>query len=92
MHKSIKQPGEWIVYIVPAVRGVKTNAVIAECTVREAIERMVDRTPLKARRNEKTKEIAVTAAMLSRAPSPRPPAGFVTRTAVRPTIDRSIST
>jgi hypothetical protein len=52
---------------------------------------MLDRTTLKARRNEKTKEIAVTTAMLSRAP-PRPPAGFVNRTTVRPSIDNSIST
>lgn len=80
MHKSIKQSGEWIVYVVPAVRRVKTNGVIAECTA------------LKARQNEKTKEILVTTAMLSRAPPPRPPAGFVNRTVVRPTIDSSIST
>ena len=52
---------------------------------------MLDRTPLKARRNKKTKEIAVTTVMLSRAP-PRTPASFVNRTTVRPSIDNSIST
>lgn len=63
-----EQSGEEVVYVVPRVRGVTTNAVRGEFTTAEAIERMVANTALRVVRDEKT-----GALLINRASPEKPP-------------------
>jgi len=62
-----EQSGQQVVYVVPKVRGVRTNPVKGEFTAREAIDRMVAKTSLVVVQDEKT-----GALMINRAASPEP--------------------
>ena len=76
LQRYIEQSGEQILYVVPTVRGVKTNAVIAECTAREAIERMVAKTVLIVVEDPQTGAVMIQRSTPSRAPpaaAPAPP-------------------
>jgi iron complex outermembrane receptor protein len=57
--KFVRQSGEQVVFVVPKVRGVTTNAVKGEYTGREALERMLDRTALHVVEDEKTGALLV---------------------------------
>ena len=74
------QSAEQLLYSPVDVSGVTTNAVKGEFTSLVALEQMLEHTPLKARQDETTKAIAITASLPSRAP---PPAS-VTAPAVAP--------
>src|SRR5688572_5359283 len=60
----VEQSGEEIVYFVPKVRGVTTNAVKGEFTAREVIDRMLANTGLMVVQDQKT-----GALMIKRGPS-----------------------
>ena len=62
------QSGEQLLYSPGDVAGVTTNAVKGEFTSLAALERMLERTPLRARQDESTNAIAITAGLPSHAP------------------------
>ncbi len=69
------QSNEQLLYSPDDVEGVQTSAVQGEFVPLVALERMLARTPLKARQDRKTKAISITLATPPRAPpaAPRPP-------------------
>ena len=54
LRQFVHQSGEQVIYVVPKVRGVRTNSVQGEYTVREVLERLLDRTALVVVEDEKT--------------------------------------
>lgn len=69
LRQFVQQSGEQVLYVVPKVRGVKTNPVKGEYTARQVIELMVANTELIVGQDEKTGALVV-----NRATSPKPPA------------------
>lgn len=73
------QSGEQVVYVVPRVRGVMTNAVKGDYTARDVIERMVAGTGLVVVRDERTGAITVNRGVApppesaANSPPPEPP-------------------
>ena len=67
-----EQSGEEVVYIVPRVRGVQTNAVKGEFTARDAIDRMIANTALVVLRDEKTGALTVNRAPVREVSPPAP--------------------
>ena len=65
---------EQLLYSPDDVTGVQTHAVRGELTPLAALARMLEQTPLKARQDETTKAIAITANRPSRAPPAAVPA------------------
>ncbi|MBM3796698.1 MAG: hypothetical protein FJW31_22185 [Acidobacteria bacterium] len=74
LQRYVEQSGEQILYVVPTVRGVKTNAVSAKCTAREAIERMVAKTVLIVVEDPQTGAVMIQRSTPSRAPPEAPSA------------------
>lgn len=72
------QAGEQILYSPDDVRGVQTGAVHGDYAPLNAIEAMLLHTPLKARQDPRTKAIAITVRVASRALPPAKPAAPVT--------------
>ncbi|MBI4662434.1 MAG: TonB-dependent receptor [Verrucomicrobia bacterium] len=68
LRQFVEQSGEQVIYVVPKVRGVKTNPVKGELTAREALARMVADTDLGVVEDEKT-----GALMVNRTASPNRP-------------------
>ena len=62
------QANEQVLYSPDDVGGVQTHAVRGEFTPIAALTRMLERTPLKARQDEKSKAIAITVSKPLRAP------------------------
>ncbi len=67
LRQIVEQSGEQIIYLVPKVRGVKTNPVRGEFTAREVLDRMVRNTGLIVIQDERT-----GALIINRAPAERP--------------------
>ena len=59
LKQFIDQSGEQVVYLVDTVRGVNTNAVRGDFTTRDALNRMLNATPLSAVYDEQTGAITV---------------------------------
>ena len=77
LRQFVEQSGEEVIYVVPKVRGVKTNAVKGQFAAREVIERMVANTALVVVADEKTGALIINRASSSPPapsadPSPRP--------------------
>src|SRR5688500_750675 len=68
----VEQSGEQVIYLVPKVRGVKTNPVKGQFTAREVLERMVANTGLVVVQDEKTGALMINRA--GRPEQPAPPA------------------
>jgi hypothetical protein len=64
------QSREQVLYSPDDVGGVRTQAVQGELAPIEALARMLERTPLRARQDERTKAISI----IAKAPSQAPPA------------------
>lgn len=64
------QSREQVLYSPDDVGGVRTQAVHGELAPIEALARMLERTPLRARQDERTKAISI----IAKAPSQAPPA------------------
>lgn len=72
LHQFIEQSGEQIIYFIPKIRGVTTNAVRGKFTAMEAIELMTANTDIRVVQDKKTG--AFTVGRPARAPShPSPP-------------------
>jgi len=67
LRQFVHQSGEQVIYVVPKVRGVRTNPVRGEYTVREVLQRLLDRTALIVVEDEKT-----GALIINRAPPAAP--------------------
>jgi outer membrane receptor protein involved in Fe transport len=59
LKKFVRQSGEQVVYLVDSVRGVSTRAVQGEFTARDALERMIDGTPLAVREDARTGALTI---------------------------------
>lgn len=68
LRQFVEQSGGDVFYLVPKVRGVRTNPVQGEFTMREAITRMLENTALVAVEDEKTGAFTI-----NRASPPAPP-------------------
>jgi len=85
------QSGEQIVYVVPRVRGVKTNAVKGEFTTREVLDRMVRNTVLVVVQDEKTGALLVNRVPPSESPRRAPlPSAPHTRNTPPPMQNRNV--
>jgi TonB-dependent receptor len=74
----VEQSGEQVVYLVPKVRGVKTNPVRGEFTAREVLDRMLANTALVAVQDEKSGALMIHRPAATPPPAappspPRPP-------------------
>ncbi|WP_414663960.1 TonB-dependent siderophore receptor [Horticoccus sp. 23ND18S-11] len=67
------QSGEQLLYSPDDVSGIRTQAVQGEFVPLAALDRMLERTPLKARQDAATRAIAITSGTPSRAPPASPP-------------------
>lgn len=54
LRQFVDQSGEQVIYVVPKVRGVRTNSVRGEYTVREVLQRLLERTTLVVVEDSKT--------------------------------------
>jgi hypothetical protein len=54
LRQFVDQSGEQVIYVVPKVRGVRTNSVRGEYTVREVLQHLLERTTLVVVQDEKT--------------------------------------
>ena len=68
LRRYVDQSGEQIIYVVPVVRGVKTNEVMGEFSAREAIELMVAKTDLIVVEDPKTSALMIMRKTQSRSP------------------------
>lgn len=68
------QSGEQLLYSPDDLRDVHTSAVAGQLSSLTALARMLESTPLRARQDDKTKAISITATKSSRAPPATPPA------------------
>src|SRR5688500_16701193 len=75
------QASEQLLYSPDDVSGIKTQAVQGELLPLAALNRMLERTPLKARQDESTKAISITVTPSPRAPLPSEAPPPVTSTA-----------
>lgn len=62
LRKFVEQSGEQIIYVVPKVRGVKTNPVKGVYTAREVLDRIVANTLLVVAEDEKTGALTINRA------------------------------
>jgi len=88
LKKFSAQSGEELLYSPDDVRGVQIHAVRGEFVPFVALEVMLERTPLRARQDAKTKAIAITAGTPSRAP-PRASETTVPPTPPNPPLSQS---
>ena len=70
LRQFVEQSGEQIIYLVPKVRGVRTNPVKGEFTAREVLQRMVANTSLVVVQDEKTGALLINRVTPTRQPAP----------------------
>lgn len=70
LQQFVDQSGEQVIYVVPKVRGVRTNPVKGKLTARETLDRMVANTDLVVVQDEKTSALVVNRTVRPRPDSP----------------------